>query len=297
MNTRKIKHIFFWIIAITITVSSAIYQKKTGPTYPKTVEVNFSGENYKFNLIRSSEIGTPCDINIDLKGNTEITGSVFYKKYKVNEPWTELKLKEKTINKKAFFGKGDEQKVLSETLPSQQEAGKLEYFLELKKNGAIQFVEKENPVVIRFKGAVPTYVLLPHIIFMFLTMLFASITFIYVLAKDKKNTKKYAYFTFFSLIIGGMILGPIVQKYAFSEFWTGIPFGWDLTDNKTLIAFVAWTIAIILNLKKQRPLAYIISTLILYAVFTIPHSAFGSELNYETGKITQGIVIQNFMIF
>ena len=46
------------------------------------------------------------------------------------------------------------------------------------------------------------------------------------------------------LFIGGMILGPVVQKFAFGEFWTGIPWGFDLTDNKTLIAMVAWGVAI-----------------------------------------------------
>ncbi len=53
-----------------------------------------------------------------------------------------------------------------------------------------------------------------------------------------------------------MILGPIVQKYAFGELWTGIPFGWDLTDNKTLIAFLFWILAVIMNRKKERPLVY-----------------------------------------
>ncbi len=37
------------------------------------------------------------------------------------------------------------------------------------------------------------------------------------------------------LLVGGMILGPVVQKYAFGVFWTGVPWGWDLTDNKTLV--------------------------------------------------------------
>jgi len=31
-----------------------------------------------------------------------------------------------------------------------------------------------------------------------------------------------------------------VQHYAFGQLWTGVPFGWDLTDNKTLLAALAW---------------------------------------------------------
>ncbi len=42
------------------------------------------------------------------------------------------------------------------------------------------------------------------------------------------------------LVLGGFLLGPIVQKYAFGAFWTGWPFGEDLTDNKTAVAVLAW---------------------------------------------------------
>lgn len=275
------KLIIFWVLAVIITISAAIYQRTTGPTYPKKVEVSLSNVDYKFQLLRSQEIGQPCDINLDFNGDKEITGVVFYKRYRVEEGWIEVELKEKTV---------ENIKVLSATLPEQPEAGKLEYFIKINKTNEIQFIEQKSPVVIRFKGAVPSYILVPHIFFMFFAMLLASITAIFVIAKDYKNAKLYGYLTFFALLFGGMILGPIVQKFAFSEFWTGIPFGWDLTDNKTLIAFTAWTIAAILNYKKERPMAFLIATIVLYAIYTIPHSAFGSELNYETGKVTQGFI-------
>ena len=45
------------------------------------------------------------------------------------------------------------------------------------------------------------------------------------------------------LVAGGFVLGPIVQHQAFGAYWTGIPFGFDLTDNKVLIALVAWGVA------------------------------------------------------
>ena len=96
------------------------------------------------------------------------------------------------------------------------------------------------------------------------------------------------FITFGLLLIGGMILGPFVQKFAFGEFWTGVPFGWDLTDNKTLIAFVAWVIALAANLKKFRPGYLIAAAIVTLAIFSIPHSMFGSELNHTTGTVTTG---------
>ena len=85
-----------------------------------------------------------------------------------------------------------------------------------------------------------------------------------------------------------MVLGPLVQKYAFGEFWTGVPFGWDLTDNKTLIAVFAWILAVVMNRKKERPGYIIAAAVILLLVYSIPHSLFGSELDYATGTVTQG---------
>jgi hypothetical protein len=90
------------------------------------------------------------------------------------------------------------------------------------------------------------------------------------------------------LLAGGMVLGPLVQKYAFGELWTGVPFGWDLTDNKTLISVIVWVVAVILNRKKERPAYTIAAALILLLVYSIPHSLFGSELDYATGVVTQG---------
>ena len=41
---------------------------------------------------------------------------------------------------------------------------------------------------------------------------------------------------------GGLILGPIVQKYAFGAYWTGWPLGNDLTDTKTMGAMLFWLV-------------------------------------------------------
>ena len=285
---KTFKLVIFGVLAVIITISAAIYQRTTGPTYPRKIDVKIADNTYNFKLKRSQEIGEPCNIDLNVGDNKSITGTVFYKRYKIDESWTEANLESKII---------ENNNILSAILPEQPEAGKLEYFIKLKDGSDIKFIEQKRPVVIRFKGAVPIYILAPHILFMFLAMLFASITAIFVIAKDNKNSRKYGFLTFYSLFIGGMILGPIVQKFAFSELWTGIPFGWDLTDNKTLIAITAWTIAAILNIKKHRPIAFLIATIVLYAIFTIPHSAFGSELNYETGKVTQGFIMQLLHIF
>ena len=98
-------------------------------------------------------------------------------------------------------------------------------------------------------------------------------------------------------LLGGMILGPIVQKFAFGEFWTGFPVGKDLTDNKALVAFVFWIIAWAGNIKKPRPYLPVIAAIINLGIGFIPHSLMGSELDYTSGEIKTGLIYLNFSFF
>jgi uncharacterized BrkB/YihY/UPF0761 family membrane protein len=89
------------------------------------------------------------------------------------------------------------------------------------------------------------------------------------------------------LAIGGLILGPIVQKYAFDAYWTGWPFGHDLTDNKSLVAFIFWVIALaMLSRNRVRRTWVVVAAVVTLVVFMIPHSMLGSEIDYtkETPK-------------
>ena len=172
-------------------------------------------------------------------------------------------------------------------LPKQDPAGKLEYYIELNGNGDQSFIAKDAPIVIRFKGDVPAGVLIPHIITMFFAMMLATLAGLYALFGIDRF-RRYTIWTFYVLLIGGLILGPLVQWYAFGDLWTGIPFGWDLTDNKTLFAFIFWVIALLGNRNKSRPALVILAAIMTMVIFSIPHSLFGSELDLATGEVTQG---------
>ena len=142
-------------------------------------------------------------------------------------------------------------------------------------------------VIMRFKNPVPPYVLIPHILLMFLTMLLSTYAGVIAFTKSKKTTK-YALMVIITLGIGGLILGPVVQKYAFGAYWTGWPFGEDLTDNKTLVVFLFWLTAWLVNMKKSRKWLYVLAAAVMLMVYTIPHSTAGSEYNHEKGEIVTG---------
>ncbi len=129
-------------------------------------------------------------------------------------------------------------------LPAQPPAGKLEYYVILKSGKeTIKLPSGDENVIIRFKGKVPIFVLIIHILVMFSAMLLSVRTGLEAFKKEPKFVN-LTYWTIALLFLGGFIMGPIVQYYAFGAFWTGFPFGTDLTDNKTLIALVGWLVAL-----------------------------------------------------
>lgn len=267
------KKILFWVIAVLITVAAAMYQRMTGPTYPKEVPVTIEGSEYEISLKRSQTNTHPCTIGIETPDN--ISGKIIYRKFRTDEEWVSSDMKR------------DGSRLIGE-LPSQPAAGKLEYYIVLQSpaGGEIN-VSKDEPVVIRFKGNVPALVMIPHILIMFFAMLMSNLAGL-TAAFGRSEQKKYGKWALWLLLAGGMILGPVVQKYAFGDLWTGIPFGWDLTDNKTLIAVFAWILAVVMNRKRDRPGYTIAAAILLLLVYSIPHSLFGSELDYATGTVTQG---------
>jgi hypothetical protein len=138
-----------------------------------------------------------------------------------------------------------------------------------------------RPVVTRFKGHVPAFVLAPHILAMFLTLLFSARAGLGALAHDPA-TRRHAYTAATVLLIGGFMLGPLTLHYAFGRWWEGVPFGFDLTDNKTFIAGLAWLWAVY-RMRGGRPArdAILTAAVVTLAVFAIPHSLFGSQIDWN----------------
>lgn len=290
------KKSLLWLLAFIITIGAAYYQRMTGPTYPKRVNVMVNGSSYDLKLVRSLGLDERPEVKLRIS-DTTVKAVLWYKRFKSEDEYQSTPFVFKTYPVKSFvmnrIFKITEENGLFAEVPKQPAAGKIQYYLEITDTGGKQTLFKESPVVIRFKGAVPGQVLGPHILIMFIAMLFSTGAGLLALA-GVPSYRKYGIWTLILLAAGGMILGPVVQKFAFGAFWTGVPFGWDLTDNKTLIAFLFWILAVVMNLKKERPVYTIMAAIMLLLVYSVPHSLFGSELDYGSGQVTQGIILTFF---
>ncbi len=268
----KFSPILIWLLAILFTLTIAIYQRMTGPTYPIRGKMKIEKQEIKYRLIRTYDGADGASIDISVP-DTSIKGEIAFRRFNSNDPWTLQPM----LRKGSF---------LTGKLPHLPPAGKMMYKVTLIR-GNVHVSLNEKPAVLRYKGQVPAYALYPHIFFIFLAMLFSTLTGMMAIAQSKK-TYRYAWLTVITLLLGGLIMGPVVQKFSFGAFWTGWPFGHDLTDNKSLLAFLFWAIALsVLHKNRYNRTWPILASVILLMVFLIPHSVLGSEIDFTQETQTQ----------
>jgi hypothetical protein len=263
-----------WLAAVAVMLAAASYQRRTGPTYPLRGAVEVGGEAVEYELVRSGTSTGDARVEIAVPGE-ETTGVLAWRRYPVDEAYRAVPLER-------VDG------VLTAALPRQPPAGKLEYHLELDGPGGPVRVPAEDDPVIRFKDPVPLAALIPHVLLMFFAIL-VGVRAGLGAALGREDPRRWAWTALGLMTIGGMILGPIVQKFAFGAFWTGIPFGYDLTDNKTLLMWLVWLLACAaLGARASGPsrervgrAAVVLAAVVMLGVYLVPHSFRGSELDYE----------------
>ncbi len=271
----KKKELLITLVSLIGTILFAIYQGHTGPTYPVKGKVNLDGKEIKYKLYRSEVCGKEAEVKINTLGE-DISGKIAYRRYPTKDEWTVLEMK-------------NENGILKGYISTQPKAGKIEYQVQLRGSENSATIPSK-PVILRFRGAVPSFILIPHIIILFLGLLFAFRVFFKAILSE--DVHKDSIITFALLLSGGLILGPVVQKYAFDAFWTGYPFGQDMTDNKTFFAVLSFIPAVFFfkKNKKMKRWAALFGFLVVLIAFGIPHSHRGSELDWS--KLPKNETIQ-----
>lgn len=261
------RSLILWVVALAVTLGTAVYQRMTGPTYPVSGVRIVDGEKVAYRFDRAHP--GPTDHEVRIPVSPRISEAwLAWRRFKTDDEWTRIPM-------------SVQDSFLIASLPHQPPAGKLEYRVQARGAGRMFTLPEGDPVVIRFRGDVPWYVLIPHVLMMFLSMLLSTRAGLEVFSPSP-HLRPLVLGTLVTLFAGGLILGPIVQKFAFDAYWTGWPFGKDLTDNKTAAAFVIWLVAAfgILGPKRKSSWA-LIAAIAMLVVYLIPHSLLGSELDYS----------------
>ena len=269
MGSRK-SSVALWIAAFAVTVLLAVFQRMTGPSYPiRGTETLADGESVGYSLPRSNE--GRDELRIAIPAPSSVSRAILeWRRYPTDEPF----------QSQAMAATTDGQ--FETRIPPQPAAGKVEYRILLETADRLTSIPTAEAVVARYRADVPAHVLIPHILAMFLSMLVSSRALLEVVRPGAPRARGLVLVSMALLLVGGLMLGPIVQRFAFGAYWTGWPFGHDLTDNKTLIAFLAWLPATILAWRRANTrLAVILGWVVMMGIFLIPHSARGSQLDWS----------------
>ncbi|KPK76138.1 MAG: hypothetical protein AMJ79_08015 [Phycisphaerae bacterium SM23_30] len=275
--------VLLWVLAVILTLGCFAYQDKTGPTYPLEGDFGTAKGTVPFKFLRSETIGKDLAIMLLDPVPEEVTGYVEYRRYKSNDALSRIDM---TPGEFEFSRRGRTETVegLGVKLPSLTErAGKYEYFVYIDDaEGEPISVTGENPIYARYKAEVPFWALAVHILVIFASMMLAIRTTLEAIIDGKYKRMLWA--AIVSLLLGGFFFGPLVQLYAFGVWWSGVPFGYDWTDNKVLVELIFWLWAAFLNRSRRRNRwsVYLAGVVTLFVYF-IPHSLFGSEFDYRTG--------------
>lgn len=313
-----------WILAAAITISAAVYQRLVGPTRPVRGVAEVGGETYRYRFKRSHP--APASYRVEIPSSMPtlgemlrsqrsetagpamdpaLRGILMQRRYKTSDPWT-------------FTAMRREGEKLVGEIPVEPPGGKVAYRVHLFRadgadanedpggDWAMRPLTAEDvpagaapapaagPLVVRFTGHVPLAIIVPHVLLMFLGMLWSNRAGLEALRRGSDPTR-LARGALDLLLVGGFVFGPIMQRLAFGKWWTGIPFGWDLTDNKTLFAIAGWFVAWALVRRARqhgdasRGRVWVVAAAVLtLVIFSIPHSVAGTELDYSTGKVVTG---------
>jgi hypothetical protein len=264
LNPNNMNNALLWILAVVLSVTAAFYTRSTGPTKPVEGKIEIGNELISYKLIRSYNQPQDAPVRI-LADNSEISGTFIYKRTPSRDDWKQAELVR-------------DGEYLIAYIPQQPPAGKVMYQISLNIDDEVVKLT-EKPITIRFRGDVPAWAMIPHILLMFGVMLLATRSGLAAIFKHK--TFHLTLWTLIVLVLGGLVFGPIVQKYAFGAYWTGWPFGTDLTDNKTAFAALFWAFAMFRVYKDRFHRIWVITAaVVLMLVFMIPHSMMGSEIDF-----------------
>jgi len=281
----KLTCILLWLLAIILTLTCFMYQDKTGPTYPLEGEFQTANGPVRFKFLRSETIGADLALMLTNEVPEGVTAYVEYRRYQSDDDWAKISFQPDQFE---FSRRGRTETVQATgaKLPSLAErAGKYEFFIYIDDDAEPVSITGSDPILARYKAAVPRWALALHIFTIFASMMLALRTTFEALING--NFQWMIWASIISLLLGGFFFGPLVQLYAFGVWWSGVPFGYDWTDNKVLVEMVFWLIAACLNRgKKHHRFSVILAGVVTLLVYFIPHSLFGSEFNYRTGTGT-----------
>lgn len=253
--------VVLWIIAVLLTLFSASWQRRTGPTHPVSGRASVGGRDLSWTFERTHK--GAGDQEVRIQAPADVTARLEWRKHLGAPEFTSVPMQRQGEH-------------LVAALPWQPPAGVLKYRVVAVAGGDSLKIPANENVTLRYTGEVPPYIMVPHILLMILAMLLSARAGLECFAREPR-LKLFTHWAVGVLVVGGMIFGPLVLINAFGVWWTGWPVGGDITDNKTLVGLAGWLVALFAVHRMAKPRAWVaFAAILMFFVFMIPHSYRGT---------------------
>jgi hypothetical protein len=262
-----------WILSLLLTATVLVYQRMTGPTYSMPAKASIGSLKAHAKLDRTH--GGDGGPTIKVTADSGLDGFLVWRRFPTKDEPTTIEMKRV----------GD---TLQATLPHFPPAAKLEYVVKIS-DGKDTVLLNSKAAVLRYKADVPMAIVILHVLCIFLGLFFGLRAMFGTLVNEVNALRRVKYAVLF-MSLGGLIFGPIMQKYAFGAYWTGWPLGEDLTDTKTLVGVLAWCVAwwLATRFTQVRRIAILLAFLVMLGVYMIPHSVRGSQYDWSKQQVETG---------
>ena len=80
------KKFILWFLAFLITIAAAIYQRETGPTYPKELNITVNDTVQKLKLVRSLGLNEKPEVRLNIN-DTSVKAKLFFKRFKTDDEY------------------------------------------------------------------------------------------------------------------------------------------------------------------------------------------------------------------
>jgi hypothetical protein len=270
------------VLAVVITLLVVVASRYFGPNRKYTVETRADGLvlSHKAPRSQTGEGPATLELRAKLDGRKASDLAVGLKgRVKGESDWERLGV--------ARIETGEEgwDKVFVFEVPPKPYTTRYFYTFEIElpeEGGPLILARADGePMMVKFKGEVPAWIVIAHILGMFggffllILCAFHSVG----LARGREDhlaASRLAWWSWILMFLGGVPFGWAMNYYAFDVIWEAFPFGGDVTDNKTQIALILWgLVAAGLSWKKGRKsgLIAVVGAILVLAIFMIPHSA------------------------
>ena len=207
---RRSISIVLWVVAFLVTVLLALFQRTTGPSYPKRGAVFVpGGQEIQYRLPRSNNGRETIRVTVPAPEPAP-RAILSWRRFPTNEDYSEISM--------IRNADGD----FEAEIPHQPAAGKVEYRVYFENSSGMTSIPGDETVVARFRASVPAGILIPHILTMFLSMLVSTRALLEVLRPAAPRAAGLILAAMALLVVGGLMLGPMVQKAAFGAYWLSL---------------------------------------------------------------------------